>query len=95
MKIPIQFLASEINFWADQTFPDRTDQSMYLKLYGEIAELIEADDPVDEFADLMILLLDFAVRKNINIVGAIDAKMKVNRERTWEKTNLGVYKHVE
>lgn len=86
--------------WAESVFPDRTDASMFLKIYKEIAELIDAqDDPIkvaDEIADLMIMLLDYAKRKGVvNIGTATLMKLEVNKTRTWRKTNMGNYQHVK
>lgn len=47
--------------------PQRTDVSMFLKFYGEIAEMIESGGDTDEIADVFILLLDYARRKNIDV----------------------------
>lgn len=93
----IDTVALGIKSWADQAFPDRTDASMYLKLYGEIAEMIAARGPEveDEVADLLILILDFAKRKGIDIEAALARKMKINRERTWVKTDAGTFQHVK
>lgn len=92
--IPIDTLAQSINAWANDVFPTRTDASMFLKLYGEIAELVEDGASEDEVADVFILFLDYAKRKNIDIEGAILRKMSVNVQRTWEVNELGVMRHV-
>lgn len=93
----IDAIAYSIAEWADSVFPDRTDASMFLKLYSEIGEMIEGDGGVDgeEFADVMILMLDYAVRKKINPSKAIKAKMTINRNREWKKNSVGAYSHVE
>lgn len=91
----IDTIALGIKTWADRVFPQRTDASMYLKLYGEIAEMIEADDNhvEGEVADVLILVLDFAKRKNIDIEAAIARKMDINRERSWMMNKLGAFSH--
>jgi NTP pyrophosphatase (non-canonical NTP hydrolase) len=91
----INSLAREIREWADATFPNRTDQSMFLKLYGEIAELIEGKDPETEVADVLILVLDYAARKGINPSTAVQNKMNINRGRAWVRNDLGVWQHVK
>lgn len=92
----IDKIAHEICAWADRTFPDRTDQGMFLKLYGEIAEMIEAgDDCGDEIADVLILILDYAARKNIDPGRAIRNKMLVNMTRKWQRTASGNWQHVD
>jgi hypothetical protein len=93
----IDGMAAEIKEWADVAFPGRTDSSMYLKLYSEVAEMIEADDEHvgPEVADVFIMLLDFAKRRNINIQVAIDEKMAINRGREWVVNRLGAWSHVK
>lgn len=90
----IDQLAEEVWAWADMAFPHRTDQSMFLKLYSEIGELTESPDDSSEFADVMILLLDFAVRKGIDVEAAIKKKLNINRARKWAVNELGVMRHV-
>lgn len=97
----INWLAADIKEWADSVFPGRTDASMFLKLYKEIGELIDAtitgdnDAIAGECADLAILLLDFAKRKGINPSLAIQEKLAINRGREWRITPIGVMQHVK
>lgn len=92
----INHLAVDIFKWGNEVFPNRTDEKMFLKLYGEVAELIDAgDDCAGEVADVLILVLDYAKRKGINPSTAVQEKMNVNRKRTWEFDQLGVMKHVK
>ena len=87
---------SELVFqWAEDTFPNRNDASMYLKMYGEIAEMIESDGDRDEIADMFILLLDYAVRKKIDITRAVADKIAINRNRKWIMDQNGVNSHVK
>ena len=88
-------LTEQVFDWADAAFPKRTDTSMYLKMYGEIAEMIESDGDADEIADMFILLLDYAKRKKVDVTTAILKKLEVNRNRTWVTSKNGVNKHVE
>lgn len=67
---------------------------MYLKMFKELGELIE-DGDLEEVADILIMVLDFAKRKNMNIAEVILRKMDVNDQRTWEVNHLGVFRHVE
>lgn len=90
----IGILASDVFKQANRLFPDRTDSSMYLKLYAETAEVIDSKGRAEEVADVLIMWLDYAVRKGINIEEAIRAKMAINEKRTWEFSN-GVFQHVE
>ena len=90
----IDNLALEVETQADQLFPNRTDASMYLKLFTEIGELVE-DGSEEEFADVMIMLLDFGSRKMFHIEAAIRKKMEINAARKWKETSSGVFRHVE
>jgi NTP pyrophosphatase (non-canonical NTP hydrolase) len=92
----INHLAIDIQEWADSVFPDRTDASMFLKMYGELAELIEAGDACDgEIADILILILDYARRKGVNPSIAVQMKLRENKKRKWEFTPIGTMQHVE
>lgn len=94
----IDTLSNMIEHQADRLFPNRTDTAMFLKIYHETAELIDADTPAkrsDEFADLMILLLDYGSRHGISIEIAITKKMAINDARKWKTNELGVNQHVE
>jgi NTP pyrophosphatase (non-canonical NTP hydrolase) len=53
-------------------------------LEGELAE---------EMADVMIVLLQAAEAYDIDLLGAVDAKMKVNRARKWNVTESGIGQH--
>jgi len=88
-------LAQEVFDWAEATFPDRTDTSMYLKMYGEVAEMIESGGHPSEVADMFILLLDYAKRQKIDIVSAVIDKLNVNRRRQWTTDRNGVNSHVK
>lgn len=91
----IDGLAKEIREWADSVFPDRTDASMWLKIYSEAAETIRSNGDPLEVADLFILLLDYANRKGINLTAAITAKMDINRRRQWQIDKMGTMSHVK
>lgn len=87
----VDTLALEVQEQADELFPKRTDDSMFKKLFSEIGELVESPNE-DEWADVMIMLLDFGSRKLFNMELAIRRKMLINQSRTWEMKN-GVAKH--
>lgn len=94
----IDFLAREIMYQADRLFPNRTDTSMFLKIYHETSELIDANTPAkraDEIADLLIMILDYGSRHNIEIEQAITKKMAINDARKWSTNEHGVNQHVE
>lgn len=91
---PLGVTAEAVFDWAQSTFPYRTDTSMYLKIYGEVAELIGSGGSADEIADMFILLMDYAVRKRIDITQAVFEKLEINRRRTWVTDSNGVSQHV-
>lgn len=91
--LTIDELADAVREQADRLFPHRTDTSMYLKMFKELGEMIEEGDP-DEVADILIMVLDFAKRKQINIQSVIVNKMRINDNRKWVVNELGVMRHV-
>lgn len=91
----IDTLADQVKAVADRLFPGRTDQSTYLKLYEEIAEVIASNGDHDELADLFILLLDQAKRKNMDIEASIRAKLTILETRVWKMTPQGTFHHVK
>ena len=88
-------LSEQVFEWAEEAFPVRTDISMYLKMYGEIAEMIESDGDPDEIADMFILLLDYAKRKKVDVTTAVMKKLDTNRARKWVTDKNGVNSHVK
>ncbi len=80
---------------ADELFPDRTTQAMFVKLYGELGELANNPDSAGEIADVIILLLDHASRNNINAAHAVLTKLSINLDRSWAKNKMGVYQHTD
>ena len=95
MDNSIDCIAQEVYEWAQATFPDRTDASMFLKMYSEIAELIRSDGEPHELADLFILLMDYAVRKNVSLLAAINEKLEINKRRSWRFNSDGTMSHIE
>lgn len=91
---PLGVTAGAVFDWAQSAFPYRTDTSMYLKIYGEVAEMIDSDGSADEIADMFILLMDYAVRKRVDITQAVFNKLEINRHRTWVTDSNGVSQHV-
>lgn len=91
-------LAVDVKAWADEVFPDRTDSSMFLKMYQELGELAGAEtreEQEDELADIFIMLMDYAKRKGVNPSLAVQRKLAINKTRKWRVTNLGVMEHVK
>jgi hypothetical protein len=88
-------LTEEVFNWAEEAFPNRTDPSMFLKMYSEIGEMIDSDGDRLEVADVFILMLDYAKRKKVDITAAVRAKLEINRARDWAVDNNGVMSHVK
>ena len=91
----IDVLALEVFEWAETTFPNRTDSSLFLKAYEEMAELIRSDGSPLELADVFILFLDYAVRKDIRLSVAIRAKLEINYHRRWTINPSGTMSHIK
>jgi hypothetical protein len=89
----INDLARKVSEQADRLFPNRTDSSMFLKLFSEIGEMVGSPDDAMEVADVFIMLLDYAHRKGINITQVVEYKMAVNNNRQWKVNALGVMSH--
>jgi len=89
----IDHLAAYVFQWASSVFPDRTDSSMFIKIFEELAEVIRSDGDALEVADLFIMLLDYAKRKNINIEEAVRHKLSINRDRNWRINANGTMSH--
>lgn len=96
-KKTVKDLQEEIKTWADQVFPDRTPYSALAKMImEEVPELLNGgqDDP-GEWADLLILVLDAADLRGIDVVQAAWDKMEINKTRTWEvDPETGIMHHV-
>lgn len=84
--------------WANTVFPERTVKDILLKLNEEIGEVIKRPTDPLEYADIMILLLDFAAHNDISgsvIMDAIAEKMEVNKKRRWAvDRRTGIMQHV-
>lgn len=94
LGLTIDNLALEVQSQADRLFPNRTDDQMFRKLWSEIGEFSE-NPTEEEFADVMIMLLDYASRKFWSTELAIRRKMLINDKRRWAVTEQGVFKHVK
>lgn len=92
----IKQLQAEIAQWADQLNPDRTALSLIAKMLEELGELIasERQDDPNELADVLILALDLAHIKNVDIAQAVHNKMQINKQRQWRIADNGAMSHV-
>lgn len=93
---------ASIEAWRAQTFgnyPSR--QKMVARMNREMAELVDAvadrvpaEKIVEEVADVVIVAYGVAGCLGLNLHNAIDAKMAVNRKRTWRvKEGIGHHVH--
>lgn len=86
-----------IKEWADSVYPNRTAHSALSKMVmEEIPELLNGglDDP-GEWADLLILVLDAADLRGIDVIRAAFDKMEVNHRRNWAvDPDTGIMSHV-
>lgn len=93
----IEELQKLISEWADEVFPDRTVRGSLAKLMTEeLPELCtDLTDP-DEYADVVIMVLDLAHQMGINVQEAVLRKMEINRTRVWKRDpDSGFYKHIK
>lgn len=93
----IKDLQSNISAWADTQFPDRTPQGVLSKLVlKEVPELLLGDlGKPDEYADVVILIMDLATLMGIDIASAVEKKMEINRNRRWQQDEFGLYQHID
>ena len=89
----IDRLADDVFQWASSVFPDRTDSSMFIKMFEELAEVIRSNGDHLEVADLFIMLLDYAKRKEMDIEMAIRVKLQINSTRQWRVNANGTMSH--
>ena len=91
----IDLIALDVFQWASAVFPNRTDSSLYLKMYEEFGEVIKSNGDPLEVADLFILLLDYAHRKEISLKDVIYQKLEINKRRHWAiDPNTGTMNHI-
>jgi NTP pyrophosphatase (non-canonical NTP hydrolase) len=91
----IRELQDLISSWADNVFPGRTLESVALKLYEEIGELLRNPRDAGEHADIYIMMLDLSRMYGVDVAKAVREKMAKNRMRTWERTEIGTLHHIE
>lgn len=91
-----------ISAWGEETFGPVTSPSVLVdRARLELEELAEAvgqadDDAVGhEIADILILLYRVATLHNCDIEEMVQAKMRINRGRTWVRKGDGTGRHVK
>lgn len=87
-------IQADVHEWANQTFPGRAPAAGWLKLFEELGEVIKTPRDKLEWADVFIMLFDLASMYEVNVESAIEAKLAINRNRSWQQTESGVYTHV-
>jgi len=91
---PLRALQQLVTSWADAVYPDRTLESILMKLREEAQELLEK--PVDglEVADVVICLLDLASRTGVDVYEATHRKIQINSTRKWKiNKTTGIMRH--
>ena len=90
-------LQKRITEWAEKTFPKRTWDNCFKKLFmEELPEILDKRDDPLEYADLFILLIDMAHMKGVNIADAVRRKVEINEAREWDRDpETGLYSHKE
>ncbi len=92
-------VVADILAWQMETFTHRTPHSITKHLLKEAAELHAAPHDDEEWADVLFLAFalqqDGTSRAPRDMIGALRAKLAVNRARTWGAPDAdGVVEHV-
>jgi len=90
-----------ISTWASKTFGNtKSNLRVAIRANEEMAELLRELSVSDtspkaatEIADIMIVLYRLSDRMGYDLHDLIDAKMQVNRQRTWTLDTTGCGKH--
>lgn len=86
-------LAADHAEWSQETFGADTDRDWtgpLAHMKKEISEVEEQPFDREEWADLLLLLLDAARRAGFNATGLVMAaeyKLSINKNRTWSAPN--------
>ena len=89
-------LFRNIQKWQDETFPNRTQQTILNHLRDEVNNELGLDCEPVELADCLSLLLSLAGYRGINLVEELRNKFEINKKRTWEwNENIGTFTHVK
>lgn len=89
-------LFNSIGEWSKNAFPDANSIAHIVKLKHEAQEVIEAPYDIKEYADCIIALFAAAYKADIaffELVGAVESKLEVNKNRKWTKLSDGTYQH--
>ena len=93
--------SQSIREWGDATFGEVKDlTALVTRARGELDELeqaIRANDKPEigkETADVVILLHRLVALAGMDLASEVDAKMAINRARTWKAAGDGTGGHV-
>jgi NTP pyrophosphatase (non-canonical NTP hydrolase) len=93
--------SNTIRVWGDETFGEVKDlAALVARARGELDELEEAVRAGDiaeagrEAADVVILLHRLVALAGMDLNEQVDAKMAINRARTWKAAGDGTGGHV-
>ena len=93
--------SNTIRVWGDETFGEVKDlAALVARARGELDELAEAVRAGDmaeagkEAADVVILLHRLVALAGMDLNAQVDAKMAINRARTWKAAGDGTGGHV-
>ena len=94
---PLSLMTDSVVEWVSELLPNRHPMSTATKMVEEVSELLDAvftgsGNVGEECADILILLLDVAHLKGVNLSQEFEAKMSINRNRKWIERN-GALKH--
>jgi NTP pyrophosphatase (non-canonical NTP hydrolase) len=93
--------SDSICVWGDETFGAVSDLSALVARarleLDELEHAVAANDVAEigcEAADVVILLHRLVALSGMDLAEQVDAKMKVNRSRTWKSAGDGTGGHV-
>lgn len=82
--------------WADQVFPHSTLKSILAHLQEEVEEELNESASPDEAADVLLLLLHYAHKRQFDLFEEAKRKFDINRGRRWSKPDVsGISRHLE
>ena len=96
MAHDIEALQEDIVQWLDKVHPDRTEMAVWAKLLEETGEVMTDPMDIEEWADVIIVLLDLAMRYGHymdDILMTARDKLIVNKARKWTINKHGVMNH--
>jgi hypothetical protein len=92
-------LQRDIHAWSLVTFPGQTVRQKLDHCKKELQEIVERPEDVEEYADVLIILLTCMAMQRISteqLMRAVDKKFQINKSRHWEGPDeKGAWRHVE